>query len=208
MYIYFVRHGESEANLLHEFSNRGWQHGLTAKGVRQVHVLAKSLLGISFDKIYTSPLKRAVQTAVILAGEFNINYEITDALREFDTGMNEGLSDQISWQRWDIVMDNWNRLKLYESRIPGGECFNDMKRRFIPFIERVYSDKESTAGNLMMIGHGALFHCMLPILFGLSPEVRSPFLFPNTGYVLSEVKDQGLVCLEWCGNRKLSPKDG
>ena len=41
--LYFVRHGESEANLLHEFSNRGLKHGLTDKGRRQAAALVHKL---------------------------------------------------------------------------------------------------------------------------------------------------------------------
>ena len=40
MRIYFARHGESEANLLHVFSNRGVKHGLTARGRAQAETLA------------------------------------------------------------------------------------------------------------------------------------------------------------------------
>ena len=43
MRFYFVRHGESEANLLHEFSNRGLKHPLTARGREQVIALAEHL---------------------------------------------------------------------------------------------------------------------------------------------------------------------
>src|SRR6476646_8171101 len=43
MKLYFVRHGESEANLLREISNRGTRHGLTAKGRAQATALAQSL---------------------------------------------------------------------------------------------------------------------------------------------------------------------
>jgi len=39
----FVRHGESQANLLHEFSNRGWKHGLTDVGIQQAHLLLDQL---------------------------------------------------------------------------------------------------------------------------------------------------------------------
>ena len=40
MRLYFVRHGESEANLLHEFSNSGLKHPLTLTGVAQAQALA------------------------------------------------------------------------------------------------------------------------------------------------------------------------
>ena len=38
MRLYFARHGESEANILKEFSNRPGKHGLTDKGKRQAGV--------------------------------------------------------------------------------------------------------------------------------------------------------------------------
>ena len=48
MKIYFVRHGESVANLLHEFSNRGFKHGLTERGFQQAEQLSQKLRGIPF----------------------------------------------------------------------------------------------------------------------------------------------------------------
>jgi broad specificity phosphatase PhoE len=199
MNLYFVRHGESEANLLHEFSNRGWKHGLTEKGISQARELAEELSVKCPQKIYSSPLMRAVQTAELLASRWRIDFEITDSLREFDTGINEGRSDVEGWQQWEIVMDNWNRLKLYESRISQGECFNDMRRRFIPFIERVCLENTDPAASLVFVGHGALYYCMLPLLLNLDTRLVASLPFPNTGYVLAESIPSGLICREWCG---------
>lgn len=86
MKFYFVRHGESEANILHEMSNRGWKHGLTEKGREQAAALAHNLLPIKARKIFPSPLMRAVQTAEILAEALGLEMEVTDALCEFDCG--------------------------------------------------------------------------------------------------------------------------
>lgn len=46
--IYFVRHGESEENILKVFSNRGLKHGLTEKGREQVESLAEKLKVLNF----------------------------------------------------------------------------------------------------------------------------------------------------------------
>ena len=62
----FVRHGESQANLLHEFSNRGWKHGLTDVGIQQAHLLLDQLKPYPLAAIYTSPLLRACQTAEVV----------------------------------------------------------------------------------------------------------------------------------------------
>jgi broad specificity phosphatase PhoE len=68
MRIYFARHGESQANLLQEISNRGIRHGLTPKGRAQADALAVGLDGQKIVQIYSSPLLRAVETSAIVAG--------------------------------------------------------------------------------------------------------------------------------------------
>jgi hypothetical protein len=67
MRLYFVRHGESEANVLEVFSNRGLEHGLTQRGRVQTASLAQKLAGRQIIKLFTSPILRATQTAEILA---------------------------------------------------------------------------------------------------------------------------------------------
>jgi probable phosphoglycerate mutase len=100
MRLYFVRHGESEANLLNEFSNRGLKHGLTEKGQQQAYALAQRLHAVPVVAIFSSPLLRARQTAEILAHELGVAYQVADALREFDCGILEGKSDPASWQAY------------------------------------------------------------------------------------------------------------
>ena len=65
MRIYFARHGESQANLLHEISNRGLKHGLTRRGREQAVALADRLQNLAVTHIYSSPLLRAIETSVI-----------------------------------------------------------------------------------------------------------------------------------------------
>src|SRR6185369_16537605 len=107
MKLYFVRHGESEANLLREISNRGTRHGLTAKGREQATALVQALSREAIQHIYTSPLLRAVQTAEILAGRFNVPFQTADALREFDCGFVEGRSDTAAWEIHSRIHESW-----------------------------------------------------------------------------------------------------
>ncbi len=92
MQFYFLRHGESEANVLQVVSNRGMQHPLTGKGREQARALAGSLLPAGIQAIFTSPLLRAVQTAEILAERLGVAFQVTDALAEYDCGALEGTS--------------------------------------------------------------------------------------------------------------------
>lgn len=200
MRLYFVRHGESEANLLHVISNRDLPHGLTANGCRQAQCLAQALLQAGVTRIYTSPIRRARQTADILAGVLQVDVVETPALREYDTGILEGRSDAAAWDQFWQVRQDWIAHHWWESQPAQGESFLDIQARFLPFIESLVEKTPGQQGNLILVGHGGLYTCMLPqILVNITLEFASRQPFPNTGYVLVEQRATGLVCLEWCG---------
>jgi broad specificity phosphatase PhoE len=204
MKLYFVRHGQSEANITRVISNRGWVHPLTELGRQQARDLAEKLGGAGIVKIYTSPLQRAVQTAEILAQGLGIEYEITGALREFDCGIAEGRADAEAWKLHAWVTEEWAVHHRWESRIEGGESCLDLRARFLPLVNGLLRDYANHPENgdtdhrYVLIGHGALYYHMLTqTLVNLPPKFDGGF--PNTGYVLAEARPEGLVCLEWCG---------
>jgi broad specificity phosphatase PhoE len=198
MELYFVRHGESEANILRVISNRGWVHPLTEKGHQQARDLAEKLRKAGIIKIYTSPLQRAVQTAEILSKILGVEYEITGALREFDCGIAEGRADAEAWQMWQADWDNWHIHQQWDYHVEGGESFNDLRSRFLPLVNGLLREYAGHSDNFVLIGHGGLFYSMLPqVLTNLPLNFNGPF--PNTGYVLAEARPEGLTCLEWCG---------
>lgn len=200
MRLYFVRHGESEANVLHEISNRGLKHGLTDRGRAQAISLAQTLKSTSFAELYSSPLLRAVQTAEILSHSLEIPFEITDAMREFDCGIIEGKSDPASWALHIQIREAWILRKEWNKRIEDGESFLDICNRFLPFIEELIQKHGSTQNNLLLVGHGGLFQCMLPLTFSnVESEHVMELTVGNTGLILAELTPTGLLCLDWDG---------
>jgi broad specificity phosphatase PhoE len=206
MQLYFVRHGESEANRLHEISNRGQKHGLTAKGREQVATLAAQLVPNNINQIFTSPLLRATQTADILSDALGLPYQITDALREYDCGILEGQADETTWARYRQLRSAWIDNHHWDARIEQGESFRDMEQRFVPFIQHLLQQVDHSDSSIVLIGHGGLYACMLPlILRNVSFAMAATYTFPNTAYVLAESQNRGLVCLEWCGISLIEP---
>jgi broad specificity phosphatase PhoE len=197
MKLYFVRHGESEANVQKVISNRDLVHGLTERGRQQAAGLAESLRGAGARRIFSSPLLRAVQTAEVLSDALGIDYVVTDALREFDCGIAEGRSDPEAWELHRWVMEEWLQDGNRAARIEQGESFSDIQGRFVPFIEQLVREQVES-GDSILVGHGGLYLCMLPtVLRNVGAEEALPF--PNASYVLAEARPEGLVCLEWCG---------
>ena len=88
--IYFIRHGESEANLKHTFSGQKDDCLLTQKGKDQALAEGNKIkdLNIQIDTIISSPLKRALNTAQIVADAIGYRKEIIidQRIMEYDMG--------------------------------------------------------------------------------------------------------------------------
>ena len=88
--VLLVRHGETKWNALGKF--QGCKDiELSDEGIFQANFL-RNRLENSFDYIYSSPLKRALNTANIICSNMEINTVIAPALREIDFGAWEGLT--------------------------------------------------------------------------------------------------------------------
>ena len=212
MKLYFVRHGESTANVLGEFSNSGAKHPLTEKGVEQAHSLVLSLTSLLSDsqvgrlsgspveRIYSSPVLRAMQTAQIIQESLSVRLEISEALREWSVGAYEGTTDPTGWALHRQVQEDWFYHHRLDSKMPGGESFLDIRARFIPFIEKLVKDWGSTDRQFILVAHGGLYLSMLPDIFkNVSYEFALENLFPYTACTIAESRPDGLWCLSWCG---------
>ena len=203
MRILFARHGESRANILHQISNRGLKHPLTPNGREQAHALARKLQDAAITRIYTSPVLRAIESTVILADHLGVEYEVTEALREYDLGELEGRSDEQTWALWQELFDDWTQHQNWSRRIPEGENFHQVRARFVPFVDELLRQYRRTGANILCIGHGGLLWVMLPqVLTNIDTEfiLQHPTL-DYTSLIVSELRPGGLVCLEWNGIR-------
>ena len=200
MKLYFARHGQSEANVLRVISNRGLVHPLTELGRQQAAELAQTLTSIPITKIYSSPLLRARQTAEIVAAALSLPVEIVDALREPNCGIAEDRSDAAAWEAHHRAWTEWLDERHYDYRIEGGESFNDLRARFVPFIEQLLAEHGDTSDQLLLISHGELLIMMLSVMLVNADDVfAEPRSLPNTGTIVVERQAAGWVCMNWCG---------
>lgn len=198
MKLYFVRHGESEANILHVISNRESPFGLTPLGRQQANTLANTLRDVPIAVIFSSPILRARETAEILARSFNQSYQVTEALREYDCGILEDKADEESWKLHREIAEDWTLRQNYLRKPEGGECFLDIQNRFFPFIEELTRDSLYRDDPVLLVGHGGLFQLMLPlILTNVDIPFASSHGMGHTETILAEQRQNGLVCLQW-----------
>jgi broad specificity phosphatase PhoE len=198
--LYFVRHGESTANRLRQFSNGGFNHPLTETGVEQARMVTRRLSSLYIEHIYASPLMRAVQTAQMLADCLRAPLQITEALREWSVGIYEGTTDPMGWELHRQVQHLWCCHQQFDRKMPRGESFRDIQARFIPFIEGLVSEGSHSDRSIILVAHGGLYLAMLPTIF---TNVDFAFArhhgFPYTAYAVAETRSDGLYCLSWCG---------
>jgi broad specificity phosphatase PhoE len=107
---------------------------LNEQGRLQAQRLAKRCEGMKFDKIYSSPLERALETAEPIARAMKLEVRKSDALNEIDFGEWSGKTfEQLdSDERWR----HFNSCRSTAS-VPGGESFLEVQNRVVKEIDRL-----------------------------------------------------------------------
>ena len=154
--IYLVRHGENPANLKREFSYKLLDYSLTPKGVQQAQQTAAYFKTLpSIDKIFSSPLKRAHETAEIIAEALELPVTVVEGFREINVGSLEGQepTDEI-WEFHDNIFRDWFDGRR-ESTFPDGEDHLTLTKRMHDGLLEVIGDDPD--GRSIVVAHGGIF---------------------------------------------------
>jgi 2,3-bisphosphoglycerate-dependent phosphoglycerate mutase len=118
--IVLVRHGETDWNREHRFQGHA-DPPLNDTGRSQALALADELRGEHFAAAYTSPLRRAHETAAILAAELGLEAVASEPLKEVDVGSWSGLTrDEVEshfpegYARWLEYGHGWDDGETYD----------------------------------------------------------------------------------------------
>jgi broad specificity phosphatase PhoE len=153
--LYLVRHGENLANVTKEFSCRLVDYSLTTKGVLQSQQTAEYFRDKEIHEIFASPLKRAMETAEIIADPLGLKVVVMDNFREVDVGDLELKPPNAeAWAFHDAVLSGWLSGQT-EGTFPGGENYVMLWNRVRTGIERVVAGKEGR--NMVVVAHGGVF---------------------------------------------------
>ncbi len=169
--LYFVRHGEGQDNVARRYSCKHVDHSLTARGILQAQQTAEFLTGKSIDEIYSSPMRRAMETATIIAARLEKGLTILDNFREVDVGELEGqsFSDE-NWAFYHRITNAWFAGNS-EIAFPGGESYVTMWERWRRGLVQVLGDKSDQ--NVLLVGHAGIF---IATLRDMCPELGEDWL--------------------------------
>jgi probable phosphoglycerate mutase len=160
--IYLLRHGEITRGDRRCFIGQA-DLPLNAKGLRQACLWQQKLKGDVFEKIYSSDLNRACQTALIIAGHHRGKVELLPGLREINLGEWEGLSIHEVQARFPA---EWQRrqMDLVTFRPPGGESFQDLAARIGPVFNQIVQGQE---GDVVIVAHAGVNRVILCQVLGM-----------------------------------------
>jgi broad specificity phosphatase PhoE len=182
MHLYMIRHGQSHINLS-EWDNGNTDEGLTELGQRQATALAQWLPKHvpSVDALYTSTMRRALETTRHVASAYDINPQVDDRLREI--GNNRW--DHSAWPNDDLpreYADYWASERPFSTVTPlseGGETFIHFRTRVGIFLEElVENHREQT---VIAICHGGVIEATFDHIFNVGPWRRCEIWGHNTG---------------------------
>jgi probable phosphoglycerate mutase len=163
-----MRHGQAENNVSRTLVGRHIESHLTSQGKEQAADVAKQLKTIPIDKVYVSPVIRAMETAQIVCETLGMDYEIDERLYEIELGKLVGMNyEEVTTKYGDLF------LRFYAEHDPvlasfGVEPFASVKQRVKSLLDDALKKHEDS--NVLLVTHLDPIKAALATLLDLKPE--------------------------------------
>ena len=177
----FIRHAETTARpdvLL----GRNNEVGLSSRGFERANRLAQYLKGLPIQELWSSPLRRAVQTATPIAEQLATPIQLSESLNELDYGRWTGrcfneLEGDSGWRSF-----NYER---HSAQIPGGESVQALERRV---VEQIHKWNRKYAGQcIAAVTHAEIIRVAVLLALGRS----------SNSYDRIEISPCSVTILQW-----------
>jgi broad specificity phosphatase PhoE len=156
--IYLVRHGQTDFNLKGIVQGSGIDSSLNERGKAQARAFFDCYGNVSFQKLYSSRLKRTVETIQPFI-EKGLPHESLEGLNEISWGTKEGqriTPEEDAYYHWILKQWQEGRTNL---RIEGGESPDEVASRQLPAIEHIMSAKNEST--ILICMHGRAMRILL-----------------------------------------------
>jgi probable phosphoglycerate mutase len=212
--VRWARHGQNEANLSRTLSHRVYDADLTDLGRRQAADLAERLATDPrpVTAIVTSPLRRARQTAEVVAARLGLPVAaVLEDLRELDVGSLDGRRDDDAWRVYEGVLAAWSAGDLaaaFPAGEDGGTLVARVRRALLAAVALATDGAGAdgagadgaVAGGPLIVAHGGNLRCAVHALTG-APE--PPADLPTGSCAVLGVEPgragPGFTVLDWPG---------
>lgn len=164
--VHFIRHGQTDFNREHRLQG-ALPVPLNACGRAQSRQLATYLNSVAIDAIYTSPRRRALETAQIIGDALGLPAQEDERLAEIAFGDFEGHTFSEVEALFPRAYQKWQSgYRPY--RVPGGESRLDVQRR----MQAAWDDIVDAAGvqTVALVGHSSAMMILLASMFAQLPD--------------------------------------
>ena len=137
---------------------------LDAVGIAQAKTLHKYFKTIPLDAVFTSPLKRCVQTTEIVSAGKCGHYEMVEAFTEIDMGDWENVPmSQIKSAYPELYVQRGDNLEYFTP--PHGESFHDVAARARYAFDAI---THHATGTILIVAHAGVNRTILANILGIS----------------------------------------
>ncbi len=155
--LIFVRHAEAEGNKIRRF--HGWtDSSLTDRGHLQAQRVAERLKDTDIDVLYSSSLKRTLQTAEYISTVKGLPIIRTDKLKEINGGDWEGHTWDELQEKWPEAYETWDN-RPHEHQMPNGESMEEFQKRLIEEVLDIIG--RNTGRTVCIVTHGTAIRALI-----------------------------------------------
>lgn len=179
--IYLIRHGLTESNKKKIYA--GWcEEVLCKEGLNAISEIGRKLKQFRIDKIFSSPIRRAVQTAEIINSFLKVGIEIEENFKEMKMGPWEGLSENEVAEKYPEEWKIWN-TKPSELKMKERETLRELLLRAMEGIKRISGLDGS---RIIAVTHVALIRVLMIYYNNLSLDNYRKIDVPNGSLYMLE----------------------
>lgn len=162
-YMYLIRHPQTTVKDQSIYIDGETDVKLSLKGKQQIKKLLKALHNHKLSKIFTSPLKRAKDAAIVLSKKLQLPIEEIEDIREINVGIWRGMHEKDIRKQYKKLWDAWlNRPDI--TKLPEGESISQVQSRVLRAIKYCEDNSE---GNIAIVCHKVVILTYLASIEGI-----------------------------------------
>lgn len=168
--IYLIRHAQAEGNL-YRIVQGHFNSYITEKGRKQIDALAERFKDVHLDALYSSDLRRTLETAGAITRYHALEIHKTERLREINLGICEGMSFGQMYE-YDPEQMNYFNNDPERWRAEGAESFAECAERMVSVLTQIA--EENDGKTVAVVSHGMAIRGFLARILGVkSEDIRS-----------------------------------
>ena len=172
--VYFIRHGETKPNHNHTYQGCRIDEGLTEKGILQAIQTRQEFDGKQIDVVYSSPLKRSMETAETIFGEKVIRNE---GFIERDLGEWTGKTKEYIKEHLPEQFAPYKAMRSM-SQVKGAEPYEQFESRLVKELEHLLSIHNNKV--VVIVSHGGPIKLLLAKIQGFPRQYIGTIQTENT----------------------------